>query len=293
MAYDPLFFLKKHPDDYYFKNKAGGQIFAELASRCGVRVKSITPTGAPFKGLYYQGQDADKIAVDIIARIYKASGRKFWFRYDPTEGAEGLVLFERNVPDKIWAFQAGINLTSASKEEDIEDLITTVKLVNRETGKTVIKQDADASLKYGHRVLFEEVDKEHASQMEKTATEKLKKLSQITTRLSFSGVNPAAKMPQFFGADVVYVEEPYTRLIGAYYIESVTQTFAADSHIDLDMEIRSAPEMPEVEYDDATKAPDPQGHRGHRKKKNSDTGTGVQQHYSKEVQATMQKYGVE
>jgi hypothetical protein len=283
-AYDPLFFLKKHPDDYYFKNQTGKQIFGILAEKSGIRVKSLGNTGAAFPHLYYQGQDADKIAIDVIARINKATGKKFWFKYDPAYNNDGLVLFERVLPAEVWVFQVGVNLTSASKEENIEDLITTVKLVNRETGKTVIKQDQEATKQYGHRVLFEEVDKEHAKIMEKTAADKLKKLCKVTCRMSFSGVNPAAAMPQFFGADVIYVEEPITKIIGAYHIESVSHTFVSDSLINLDMEIREAPEAPEIQYEDATKTPDG--------KKSSSSGKGVQQNYGPEVNKAIQKYGL-
>ena len=78
--------------------------------------------------------------VDVLARTWNGGGDKFWFRYDPVH--DGILLKRRTVPEMIWAFKTGGNLISASKERSIEEMYNTVKLINRETGKTATKVNA-------------------------------------------------------------------------------------------------------------------------------------------------------
>jgi hypothetical protein len=282
VAYDPLYYLKKNTDDWYFKNMTGTQIFKELAEKSGIRAYSLLNTGAVFPYLYYQGATADKIAVDILARTYQANSKKIWYRYQPDEGKEGLVLYERTLPAKVWAFQAGVNLVSASYEDSIEDAVTVVKLVNRETGKKETRVNADNLKSWGHMVEFQEVDKDKAKTMEKDAQDLLSKLSKVNTTMAAEGINPDQIIPQLFSGDIVYVEEKYTQIIGAYYIENVTQTFENDNLVRLGMDIKQVLDIPEIQYEDATKAP----------QSAAKAGMGVQQNYSKENEAVMKKYGL-
>src|SRR3990170_3594108 len=84
-----------------------------------------------FPALYDQNAEADKVAIDLLARTYKASGEKYWYRFEPGTTGFGLQVFPRIVPKEIWAFQVGVNLTAASYEESIEETATVVRLVNR------------------------------------------------------------------------------------------------------------------------------------------------------------------
>jgi hypothetical protein len=282
VAYDPLYYLKRNTDDWYFRNMTGTQIFKDLAAKSGIRVSALANTGAVFPYLYYQGAAADKIAVDILARTAKANGKKFWYRYQPDEGKEGMILYERTIPAKLWAFQVGVNLVSASYEDSIEEAVTVVKLVNRETGKKVTRVNADNLKSWGHMVEFQEVDKDEAKTMEKKAQDLLTKLSKVKTTMTAEGVNPDQIIPQLYSGDIIYVEEKYTQVIGAYYIENVTQTFENDNLVRLGFDIKQALDVPEIQYQDATKKP----------QQDTKAGTGVQQNYSKENQAVMEKYGI-
>lgn len=287
LAYDPLFFLKKNKDDWYFKNITATQGFTEVASRSGVKVYSLANTGVVFKALYYQAAEGDKVATDLVARTYNENGVKYWYRYRPNAGSDGLHLYENVVPANIWAFQVGVNLEAAEYEESIEETVTVVKLVNRETGKVVTKIDQEALKRFGHRVEFQEVDKDQANAMEQTAQDLLSKLSQIATTMRAEGINPNATMPQFFSGDVIYVEEKYTGLIGAYHIRNVVQTFETESLVRLSFDIQEAADIPVVQYSEATK--DPNAEKANAKTKE---GTGVQQEYSEEMQKTIDQYGL-
>jgi len=285
VAYDPLYFLKRNPDDWYFVNSTATQAFTELASKSGVRVASLANTGSVFPALYYHGAEASKVGIDLLARTIKSGGNKYWFRYQPDDGNDGLVLFEKIVPPKIWVFQVGVNLTAASKEESLEETATVVKLVNRETGKVVTKIDDESFKKYGQLVHFEEVDKDQADTMEARAQQLLTELNTVGVTMSAEGINPDQVIPQLYSGDAIYVEEPVTGLVGGYYIRNVTHSFESDSLVTLSFDITTAPDVPDLTYEDADKKPE-------SKKDSKGDGKGVQQVYSDEMNGLIDQYGL-
>jgi hypothetical protein len=252
-AYDPLFYLKRHEADWYFKQQTATQIYQAICARVGIKVGKVANTGAPFPYLHYQKEVAEKVAIDVLARTIQATGKKYWYRFDPDVASFGFTLFERTVPSKVWAFQSGVNLTAATYEESVEDMYNVVRLVNRETGKVVTKEDGAAKTEYGQRVYMEEVDKDEVKTMDAKAAALLKEKSQVKVTMRAEGINPDGIMPQFFSGDVVYLEEDYTQLIGAYHIANVTHTFLADNLIELSMDVQRAPEIPPVQIADADK----------------------------------------
>lgn len=252
-AYDPLIYLRREKDDYYLKNSTATQGLQQLARKVGIPMGRMANTAVVLPPLYYQGADGDRIGVDLLARTYNANRRKYWYRFNPDVEGFGLTLFERTVPSTIWAFQVGINLEYAEHEESIEETVTVVRLVNRETGKVVTRQrDTD---KYGRLVHFEEVDKDGNASQEAQAQQLLDKLAKINLSSQIDGINPYGSMPQFFSGDVIYVEEQHTGLIGAYHIKNIKQTFESDELVRLAMDIQTAPDIPEVEYEGATERP--------------------------------------
>lgn len=296
VAYDPLYFLKRNTDDWYFTDSTATQAFKILADKSGVRVGPLAGTSVVFPQLYYQGASADKVAVDLLARTLRSGGKKYWFRYRPDDGADGLILFEKVVPSKIWAFQVGVNLTAASKEESLEETATVVRLINRETGKTVTKADATALKQYGQLVHFAEVDKDKADTMETDAQTLLDNLKRLGVTMAAEGINPDQAIPQLYSGDAIYVEEPVTGLVGGYYIRNLTQTFESDNLVTLSFDLTTAPDVPDLVYEDADKNPESDAKAAGTKTGAAGTtaadGVGVQQGYSDEVKALIDKYGI-
>lgn len=283
-VFDPLYYSKKTPDDYYLKNVTATQGFKQIADRVGIVTGALANTGVVFPALYYDGSAPDKVFIDLLARTYQANGKKYWYRFDPSVDNFGLTLFERVIPPQVWAFQVGVNLTAARYEESIEEAATVVKLVNRDTGKVVTKVANEALKQFGHMIHFEEVDKDQAATMEKKAQELLTKLARVTTSASIEGINPDRKIPQLYSGDVIYVEESVTKLIGAYHIRNLTQTFESDNLVTIAADIQGAPDVPEIQYEDAVKKP----------AASAQAGKGVQENpqYNDATQAVISKYGL-
>lgn len=247
-AYDPLFLFGKHEDDYYFKNQTATQIANSMANKIGIKVYKLENTKAVIGYMLYKKGAPDKIMVDALARTWNAGGDKFWFRYDPVH--DGILLKRRTVPDKIWAFKTGSNLLSASRERSIEEMFNTVKLINRETGKTVTKVNAKNKALYGNTQYYEEINDKDTN-LDKYAAGKLASLSKIKSTMSMSGINSDGSMGQFFVGDPLYVEEKNTGMIGGYWITNVSHTFLADDAIQLDFDLSITEDIPEIQYDDS------------------------------------------
>lgn len=288
-CYDPMYFFK-NKDDWYFKNMTANQMVKKIAEASGVKVASLANTGVVFNYLYYPGKPGDLVAIDGLARTHKANGKKYWLRYKPDAGSDGLTLYEKVLPKNLWAFQVGVNLERASYEESIEETATIVKLVNRETGKVVVRKDDQAIKSWGGTVHFEEVDKDAAATMETKAQDLLKNLSKINTAMAAEGLNPGQVMPQFFSGDVIYIEEHTTRLIGAYHIRNITQLFESDNLVRLGMDVQEAPNIPVIQYDDATNKD--KGPVEAAKATTPTAGKGVAEHSSAEIDRLIAKYDI-
>jgi hypothetical protein len=283
LVYDPMIFFNKNVDDFYFPGQTATQTIRQLAEASAVRVYKLGNTKAVLPPLYYQGAEADKVAVDQLVRTYQANKKKYWMRYNPGYDTEGVDLFERAIPKKLWSFQVGINLTSATIEESIEETITAVKLVNRDTGKVVEKVD-DVKLKaYGKAVHFEEIDKDQADTMESKATELLSSLSNLAISQQIEGVNPDNTMPQLYSGDFIYVEEKHTGMMGGYHIRNITHTFMNDNLITISADIENDPYVPEVQFEDATENPATKEEAGE---------DGYSQEYGTEISGVMDQYGL-
>lgn len=253
-AYDGLFRMSKITDDYYFKNMTATQAIKTLAAAAKVPVAALANTGAVFKALYYPGANNNKITTDLLVRTRNANGRKFWLRFDPVKA--GLYLYERTVPKTMWSFLAGVNLTDASYEESIEEIFTAVKLVNRESGKVVKKTNPAHVTAYGFRQHFAEVNKDAVKVMDKTAANLLKDLDRVRVAMNIAGINPDGTMDRLYSGDTIYVEERVTKIVGAYNITEINHTYVSDDLVQIDARVSHNPEIPALQYEDATEKPD-------------------------------------
>lgn len=291
-VYDPLYFLKKNPYDYYFKNQTAKQIAAHVLSVVGVKAGRLADTGAVLAPKLYQKAEGDKVIIDALALTAQANKKKFWLRFNPEDGAGfGTEIYERITPKELWAFQRGVNLTNATYEESLEDHYNIVRLVNRETGKSVSKADDKLILDFGARTYVEEVDKDKAATMERDAEALLEEKKKVKTTISLEGINADLAMPQFFSGDVIYVEEDMTQAFGAYHIKSVTQTIIDSRTVQLAFDLQEAPDVPKVQFTEDQKAAKKKKNKGSDDKTGKDA-SGSPGSYSPDMQKMIDKYGL-
>lgn len=250
-AYDPLFLLKNE-DDYYVKRETLTQVYTRILKDVGLKPGKIPNTKVVLPQLWYRATEASKCITDILARQKRLNGKIYYPRFNPVTAAADL--FEMVIPSELWAFQVGVNLTAASYEEDATAVASAVKLVNRETGKTVVKINAASQKKYGKLQKLEEVDKEQEKNMDSLAQQKVNQLSKVGFTASADGINPGT-MPIFRAADLVYVEEKFTGLLGGYHIRNVSQAFVDDKLVQVGLDIQKTAFVPDIQVSDADQDP--------------------------------------
>jgi hypothetical protein len=307
-VYDPLYFLVKNPDDYYF---AGGltasQRAEEVLQNIGVARGKLAPTGVVLPASFYKKAEGDKVIIDGLVKTSRGGGKKYWLRFDPSVKDFGATIFERKMPSEMWAFQRGVNMTAAKYEESLEEHYNVVKLVNRETGKTVVQFDEKAIENFGARTRFEEVDKDHEKTMESDAAAMLEEGVKIKASIGIEGVNDDMVMPIFHVGDVIYVEDDLTQALGPYYIRRVEHTFQSSRRITLVFDVEEAPGLPPVPFDSAeddTKDYTANGKKIKKPKKKKAAadgkdkdgkGKGVSETpvYNEEMKGLIKKYGLD
>ncbi|GKU79285.1 hypothetical protein L3i20_v236820 [Paenibacillus sp. L3-i20] len=253
-AYDPLYFLAKNPDDYYFNGGfTASQRAEEVLKNVGVVRGKLAPTGITLPASFYKAAAGDQVIIDGLVKTAQGNSKKYWLRFDASEEHFGATIFERKIPPYMWAFQRGVNMTNARYEESLEEHYNVVKLINRETGKTVVRFDKQAVADFGARTRFEEVDKDHAATMEKDAMEMLKEGLKIKSSIGIEGVNDNMVMPIFHVGDVIYVEDGVTLALGPYFIRRVEHTFVSSKRITLVFDVEAAPDLPVAPFDSAEK----------------------------------------
>jgi hypothetical protein len=293
-VYDPLYFLAKNPDDYYFNGGlTASQRAEEVLKNVGVVRGNLAPTGVVLPASFYKKAEGDKVIIDSLVKTVKAGGKKFWLRFDPSVESFGATIFERTLPAEVWAFQRGVNMTNARYEESLEDHYNVVKLVNRETGKTVVKYDQQAIQDFGARTRFEEVDKDAADTMDRDAAAMLEEGKKVKASISIEGVNDDLVMPIFHVGDVIYVEDDITQALGAYYIRRAEHTFESSRRITLAFDVEEAPDVPAAPYADAEK--DAKQRNKPKKGKGTKAGAGVSENaaYGDEMKGLIDKYGLD
>ncbi len=297
-AYDPLYFLTKNPDDYYFSaGLTASQRAEEVLKNVGVARGKIAPTGVTLPASFYKAAAGDQVITDGLVKTAQGGGKKYWLRFDPSLESFGAVIFERKLPSIMWAFQRGVNMTNARYEESLEDLYNVVKLINRETGKTITQYDSQAIADFGPRTRFEEVDKDKAATMAQDAAAMLKEGNKVKATIGIEGVNDDLVMPIFHVGDVIYVEDGVSMALGPYYIRRVEHTFMSSRRIGLVMDVEAAPGLPAAPFDSAEKDAKeytPDGKQIQKATVGSATkpGKGVSENatYSPEMQALIDKY---
>lgn len=292
-VYDPLYFLGKNPDDYYFNSGlTASQRAEEVLKNVGVVRGKLAPTGVTLPASFYKKAEGDKVIIDSLVKTAKGGGKKYWLRFDPSVENFGATIFERVLPSEIWAFQRGVNMTNAKYEESLEEHYNVVKLVNRETGKTVLKYDEKSIEDFGARTRFEEVDKDNAATMDKDAADMLEEGKQVKASISIEGVNDDLVMPIFHVGDVIYAEDDMTQALGAYYIRRVEHTIQSSRRITLAMDVEAAPSVPAAPFSDAEDDANP---KKKKKKKGTKDGAGVSENpaYNTEMKGLIDKYGLD
>jgi hypothetical protein len=238
-AYDETVYLNKNFDTRQFKNAKASDIISRLCRDFGVSAGNIVDTEYVISNVVFHNKSLWQIMITVLSMTTMQTGKKFHLF---SKGGK-INVVERKSQVSKWVISSDVNITSASYAQSIEDTKTQIK-VKGSSAEVTLKNN-ELSKQFGVLQEIEEMDgKVKRSQLEQRAKQLLKERSVIddTAYVECLGIDDV------IAGSAVYMNEPMTGIIGAYYVISDSHTFSGGVHT-MSLELSATDELPAMEYE--------------------------------------------
>lgn len=243
-AYDENIYLNKNEETRKFTNKTASQIIKELCKDFEIPVGTIVDTEYIIPKFIVRDKTLWDTFITALSITQDHKGHKFLLY--SWQGKLNLV-FRKEQAVK-WVIENRVNLLDASYSQTIEETRTKVKLINssKTNASTTVTTNTAIANKLGIMQHVETVDGEMTpSQMKQMAEELLAELSQIKDTASVNALGNS----ELFAGKAVYVIEPMTGIVGAYYVITDSHTYEGSMHR-MSLTLSATDELPKVDYSD-------------------------------------------
>jgi hypothetical protein len=239
-AYDENVYLLKSKESRVFKNVKASDIARRLCSDFGVPVGNIADTGYVIPKLIIRGSTLHEIIVKALTLTREQTGKRFFISMP--DGKFTMLPFTEN--QSKWIIEAGSNLSTASYSQSIEETKTRVKIIGgKDDAIVVTKTNGTLESMYGVMQEVEYMDENVTkSQVEQRAAQLLKDRGVIDDQASVTALG----IDDVMTGVSIYVKEPMTGIMGAYFVTSDTHTFTPTSHM-MTLELSATYELPALE----------------------------------------------
>ncbi|HHV75533.1 MAG TPA: hypothetical protein GXX41_13045 [Thermoanaerobacterium sp.] len=211
-AYDGLIYLTKSKGTYNFKNITAEAITRKVAGDFNIPVGTLASTGI------VQSFIADSQTIyDIIMQAYTGASKQNGKKYMPIMQQGKLNIIEKGKTVVNYVLSPDGNIQDATYSESIENMIDRVKIYDENKNLIGTVENADWIKLYG--VLQDVYAKEKDKDAQTVAKNMLKGVEQTA---SLSGV---LGNTDCITGNAVQVKEPYTGLVGLFYIDTDTHTW--------------------------------------------------------------------
>lgn len=215
-CYDHLIYLIKSKGTYNFKKMTAEQIAQKVAGDFGISIGSLAKTNIS-QNLIVQGEDIYSIIMKAYTNAFKQNGKK----YIPIMRQGKLYVIEKGSTVVNYVLESNTNITDSSYTESIENMVNRVKIYD-DKGNYINKvENADWIKLYG--VLQDTYTKEEGKNALTVAKNMLKGIER-------SGDISALGNVDCITGYAIKVKEPYTNLVGLFYIDSDTHTWNNGQH---------------------------------------------------------------
>ncbi|TLS53397.1 hypothetical protein FE782_03755 [Paenibacillus antri] len=240
-AYDENIYLTKNTDSKAFVKVTASEIIRKLCVDFGIPVGTIADTGYVIPRLLFRDQTLWEMMTIALTDSRKQNGRRFYLY-----SRNGLLnLTERKDMAVKGTIEAGYNILGASYIQSIEDTRTSVKIIGGNDEAPIVATQEDPEMKslFGTMQHLEYVDGDATkSQVEQLAKQRLKDLAVIDDEAS---VDALGNIDVVAGA-AVYVREPMTGIVGAYYVSADVHTFEGGVHR-MNLTLTATDDLPTLE----------------------------------------------
>lgn len=164
-SYDPLIYLMKSKDDRFYPNGTHARVIIEdIAKAWGIPLGTVEGPDVALAKQTFRGKTLADMLLSVLDQAQKRGGGKFIIR--SSGGKIDVVRTGRN--STIYHFGQEDNVQTMSDQQDIEDLITRVKIIGAEDseGRSPVISTLDGRTEFGvlqDIVYLEQYDTEAAA----------------------------------------------------------------------------------------------------------------------------------
>lgn len=236
-CYDLLNHLLRSTGVYNFKNTTAERITEKVCADLGIKTGSITATKVPLKKMLLDGDTFYDIIMKAYTKAAKQTGKKYICRMDGTK----LSVEIKGEKVKDFVLQEGYNITNASYEETIENMVNIVKIYNDKNKQAgVVKNDKHIE-KYG---IYQETYKKEEGVNAASAAKNM--LNGIEKKINIEGINGDLDC---IAGNGVKIHDKTVGLNGYFWIENDTHTWENGIHT-MSLELSFKNVMDSKEYEE-------------------------------------------
>ena len=241
-CYDLLNHLLRSTGVYNFKNTTAERITQKVCADAGIKTGTITATKAPLKKMIFDGDTLYDIIMKAYTKAAKQTGKKYICRMDGTKLSVGIK------GDKLKKFilKKGYNITNASYEETIGNMVNIVKIYNDKNKQAGVVKNEKHIEKYG---IYQGTYKKEEGINAATAAKEM--LNGVEKKISVEGVDGDLDC---IAGNGVKIQDKTTGLKGLFWIESDTHTWENGIHtMSLELSFKNTMDSKEYEEEKETK----------------------------------------
>lgn len=241
-AWDENIYLTKNSDTRKFVNTKASDIIKRLCTDYDIQIGSISDTGYIIPKMIMREKTLWEMMIMALTETKKQVGKQFYIY-----SAEGkLNVAERKDQLSMLVIDRDTNLVRATYYRSIEDLKNRVKVIagSADGAASVIKSDQELIDKYGLMQYVETMDDDAStSAMSQRANELLTQLGVIDDESTVEAIGDTS----IRAGSSVYVVEPITGIVGAYYVSTDTHEFQSGTH-KMYLTLTATDDLPTLEY---------------------------------------------
>jgi len=147
-AYDQLIYLTKSKDDRYYRSGTTAKaIIQDIAKAWGIPLGTVEGPDTALAKQVFRGQSLADMIFDVLNQAKKRGAGKWVVR--SKQGKIDIIRPGQNSP--VYCFTADTNVESIEDRQDIEDLVTRVKIIGAEDkeGKAPVVAQLDGRTEFG------------------------------------------------------------------------------------------------------------------------------------------------
>ena len=146
-AYDPLYYLKSKDDRYYKANTTAKAIIVDIAKAWGIPLGTVQGPNVALAKQIFRGNALKDMISDVLKQAKKRGAGKYVVR--SKLGKLDVVRPGQNSP--VYHFGEDCNVTMMEDQQDIESLVTRVKIIGAEDkeGRAPVRATKDGRTEFG------------------------------------------------------------------------------------------------------------------------------------------------